>query len=210
MNVQSIVKNKAHVEIVCNNHDPIMILCSETCATTDILDSELNIAGYNLIRCDSHSRHTGGTLIYLKKSLKYVVIDSHNFDNNTWCLSIDVKSIFVKGIYTVIYHSPNTSHSVFMDILVQICHRCINLLKTCLIVGDFNIDMSKNNTYTDKLQSIAEQNSLKQIVNFYTRITLNTNTQIDLVLTNDKQIKCHPLIEDKISDHETKQISLNT
>lgn len=187
-----------------------MILCSETCATENIVDSELGIEDYNLVRCDSNSRHTGGTLIYIHTSVKYAVIVNKNYANNTWCLSIDVKTKCIKGVYTVIYHSPSTSDAVFLDILDQICNQCINLSASCIVVGDFNIDMSKHNTYTDKLQRLIEKNGLRQIVNFCTRITLHTNTIIDLILTNNEKISCQPLPKDKISDHETINIVLKS
>lgn len=44
-----------------------IVLLSETRLTENIDDSEINIKNYRVIRCDSRSRHTGGTAIYIKK-----------------------------------------------------------------------------------------------------------------------------------------------
>lgn len=210
MNIQSIVKNKIQLELLAESKHPAMIFCSETCATDNILDSELKIEHYDLIRCDSTSRHTGGTLIYIKQSVKYVIIENRNYNNNTWCLTIEVKTKELKGNYTVIYHSPSTSDSSFIDILEQIVRLNVNLLKSCVILGDFNIDMSKHYTYSKRLQHFIEQAGLKQIVNFYTRVTPTSNTIIDLVVTNNEHISCQCLPNNKISDHETIKITLGS
>lgn len=160
------------------------------------------------MRCDSYSRHTGGTLIYVIEPLKFVIHENKNYDNNTWCLSIDIKSKELKGTYTVIYHSPSTSDSIFCDILEQIFCNNVNLLKSCIVLGDFNIDMSKQNTYSKKLQHIIEHHGLKQIVNFYTRVTRTSSTIIDLVITNSENIACKCLPNEIITDHETLSIKI--
>lgn len=203
VNIQSIIKNKPHLEIICRDHDPFIIFCSESCTTDKIIDSEISLDGYNIVRCDSHSRHTGGAIIYLKTSIKYAVLLCKSFENNTWCVSVDVSSKFVKGIYTVLYHSPNTSDTTFLKSLDEICNTCINLSKSCVVVGDFNIDMCKENSNTNKLEQVINTHGLKQIVTFHTRVTQQTNTMIDLILTNNEKMRCEPLMNDKISDHET-------
>lgn len=45
---------------------PMMLCCSETRTTEDIHDGELTIQGYDYVRSDSDSRHTGGVIIYIK------------------------------------------------------------------------------------------------------------------------------------------------
>lgn len=147
------------VELLVNDHNPYVIMCSETCATKDIIDTELDIRGYNLLRCDSYSRHTGGTLMYIQNCLKHIIHVNKNYNNNTWCLSVNIISNEIKGIYTVLYHSPSTSNAEFIDILKDIIRDCTNLKKTCVITGDFNIDVSKVNTYS---KNINQTNSSKR------------------------------------------------
>lgn len=207
INAQSLVKNLAKIQILAEKIKPRLIFCSETCVTSDILDSELEIENYNIVRCNSYSRHTGGTITYLQKSLLYDIIHNKNYENNTWCLSVEVKSVAEKGVYTCIYHSPSTSDARCMEILYDICDKCTDLFKSCVILGDFNIDMSKTTTYSVKLNQLMLEYGLKQIVNFNTRITSSSRTQIDLLYTNDFGINCKCLLTDIISDHETIQIT---
>lgn len=185
-----------------------MLLCTETRTTHEIRDNEISLVGYDIIRCDSHTRHTGGSLIFVKKTLKYIVVLNESFENNVWCISIDILKGELKGNYTVIYHSPSTSDSKFLEIVSVICDKTINLSKSCLIVGDFNIDMSKQSTYSKKLNQLFQSYGLQQIVNFYTRITTTSNTIIDLVITNNQKYKAQCLNSQRISDHETIEIKL--
>lgn len=83
-------------------------MCSETCLTNEINDFEIDIENYKIERCDSHSRHTGGVVAYIKQSINYKVLLNKCYMNNLWCLVFEVKGCDLKGIYTVLYHSPST------------------------------------------------------------------------------------------------------
>lgn len=88
---------------------PVIVLLCETHVTTDILDSEIEIENYNLIRCNSHSRHTGGCVIYVKSELNVNVISNTVFNANVWILAIAIISqeTLYAGTYSVVYRSPN-------------------------------------------------------------------------------------------------------
>lgn len=73
--------------ILIKEKNPIMICLSETRLTEDINEQEIAIKGYNTIRCDSHTRFTGGVVIYLKKKIQYEII-SNLFTKGNWFLSI--------------------------------------------------------------------------------------------------------------------------
>lgn len=79
----------------------------------------------------------------------------------------------------------------------------------CLMVGDFNINMAKNTTYSIKLNEIIINSGQTQIVDYYTRVTLHTKTIIDLIITNNIEFKSAPL-KDQISDHKTIEIKTNS
>lgn len=53
---------------------------------------------------------------------------------------------------------------------------------------------------------MIHENGMKQIMNEYTRTTENTNTLIDLVITNRNNIRCKINNNEKISDHATIKI----
>jgi hypothetical protein len=53
-----------------NKYNPKLVFLSESRQTVNFVDSELNIINYNLIRCDSENRRTGGCVIYLMNDIE--------------------------------------------------------------------------------------------------------------------------------------------
>lgn len=186
---------------------PIFVVLSETHITEDIQDSELNIKGYNLLRCNSHSRHTGGVIVYVSKVVKYKVLLNENLDNEVWMLSVELfgkKHLVIHGVY----RSQMCSENKFLNYLDNFVNN-LNEQKSNVIVGDFNIDVSSDTFYSGKLKTLINDWGMKQVVNEYTRITKTSKTVIDLIITNNFNIVCKVLNDDKISDHETITIFID-
>lgn len=122
---------------------PVIVLLCETHVTTDILDSEIEIENYNLIRCNSHSRHTGGCVIYVKSELNVNVISNTVFNANVWILAIAIISqeTLYAGTYSVVYRSPNSPITEFICIFKEWCESNLDSKKTNIVCGDFNIEV---------------------------------------------------------------------
>lgn len=187
-----------------------ILLLSETHLTDKILNREVGIRNYEIIRADSNSRHTGGVAIYIQKNLNYKIKSNEKLDSNTWILSIEVtEHKTLNGQYTVVYHSPSSSDAEFLKFFSEWMENNNNEEKSHIICGDFNIDMSttSNKTlYKNKLNEIIHKNGMTQKIDKYTRITQNTQTMIDLVITNTNNIQCEISDKDNISDHATINI----
>lgn len=69
-----------------------------------------------------------------------------------------------------------------------------------LSLDDFRVTCKNNAVdiiyYENKLNSTIRENGMIQIMNENTRITKNTSTLIDLIITNTNEIKC------KIEDND--------
>lgn len=204
LNIRSLISNFEELEVLVNEKKPMIIFLSETHITNDINDSELKISGYKLVRCDSHSRHTGGVAIYVQEELSMNIISSQSYNNCTWILSIEIycKQKLNSGIFSVLYRSPNSSIQYFTTIFEEFCEQFLDMSKINIICGDFNIDLKKNIYSKDIIKCIKEL-GLKQIVKTPTRVTTTTSTLIDYVLVNDSKISAHVLNTDQISDHLT-------
>lgn len=124
-----------------------------------------------------------------------------------WCLAVKVKRGGMKGMYAVLYHSPNSSHANFLQYLDQILAQIIDGATMNTLIGDFNIDLMKSQ-YGNRLINLCESYALKQKVNFITRSTYLSQTKIDLLFTNNDNVSCAPLPEEKISDHETIEVNI--
>lgn len=182
--------------------NPYIVFLSETRVTENIYDQELEIKGYNTVRCNSHTRYTGGVLIYIRKRINYEII-SNTFTEGNWFLLIRILKGFRRGNFAVIYHSPSASDATFLKAFETWYELNFEADKLNIIVGDFNIDVSKCSTYSDKLMKLINYYGLKQLVNDYTRVTNVSKTLIDLILTNEYNIKAEVLNNYIISDHNT-------
>src|ERR1700761_1188284 len=77
-----------------------------------------------------------------------------------------------------------------------------------IICGDFNIDLKKSGTYSNRVSNIINSQGMKQMVTSETRITEKSKTLIDYVISNNYLVKANVLLTDKISDHCTIEIEL--
>lgn len=86
INSESLPNNYECLELLIEKTTPIMVFCSETCLTEKIDNTEIDMIGYKLIRCDSHSRHTGGVAIYIRENIMFDVICNVSIERNVWYL----------------------------------------------------------------------------------------------------------------------------
>lgn len=84
--------------ILVQEKKPNLIFLTETHLRENIGDQEISIKGYKTVRCDSHSTHTGGVLIYVKNRIKLTVTSNFSELGN-WFLSIKIFKGFRNGNY---------------------------------------------------------------------------------------------------------------
>lgn len=203
INVRSLPKNYDDVGVVVRNRKPNLVFLSETRLTEDIENKEVNIKQYKLLRCDSHTRATGGVAMYVKRGVNYEVVSNECIVNNMWILAIKVKNPNMKGTYAVLYHSPSTSDSEFIDLFEKWCEENVNHEELITICGDFNVNLMTRSTYSNKISNVIRSMGLKQIISDPTRVTETSRSLIDYVITNDYNMNATVLLSDKITDHST-------
>lgn len=153
MNVQSLIPNLPHVEIIIAEQNPHLLICTEARTTDDVIDSEIFINGYHLLRSNSPSRHSGGVVMYIRndvifKTLTNIINDYDNF------LFVDIINSPFRGIWGGIYHSPSCSDAVFIDNFENILEDFSTVSRPISVTGDFNINVHENNlvrTYEHRL-----------------------------------------------------------
>ena len=182
---------------------PALIFCSETCCTNNINDNEIALNNYKIVRCDSHSRHTGGVIIYIHESIDFNIKYNDCINNNIWCIFVKLKHINPKWQIGVVYHSPSTSDADFINYLRSVLDQCCENTDNNILIGDFNINTNVRSTYSIQLTELLSIYNMKQIIDFNTRITENSATKIDLLFTNSNNILCKKMDDFQISDHET-------
>ncbi len=89
------------------------------------------------------------------------------------------------------YRPPSSTQNVLLEFESTIDDLSLAKTKSLLILGDFNIDVSKGSNHTC-LESIKSKHGLEQVITSPTRLTENTSTTIDHVyLSEHLSSTCH-------------------
>lgn len=148
---------------------PSIVFLNETHVTDDCDICDLRLSGYIFVNCLSHSKHTGGVGAFIHKSIKYDNISIIR-ENLAWYLSFDIvvnkMSIHIAGIYLSASENKNQVLNSFENWYQNIPDN-----KAVMLCGDFNIDMSVNTAFSNRLKKFCEDNGLKQLINGPTRVT---------------------------------------
>lgn len=210
LNIQSLTANKTELEWLIQDWEPLVVCLSETRVTNDMLNNEMDIKGYIKSVVFSTSRHTGGVMIYVRDGCKHRMVLQETICMNSWFLGIE---LYIKGHkYNIlnVYHSPSASDAVFLERLDEVLEEFSSESGLLVVVGDFNIDLSKDNFYSNKLKDIITKNGLYQKVDTFTRITKNSATMIDLLITNNKELKHKVHHTPKIVDHSIIAVNMTS
>lgn len=144
------------------------------------------IEEYTLFRSD-RAASGGGVAMYIQSKFRPQKLNIGDIES-------DINQLWVKFKYNkltfkvgVIYRPPSVpiAHLHFLyDDLADIIHDC----DICILTGDLNINLlNKDSAESKFLYDILETFNLHQIIVDPTRVTENSESLIDLVITNDKQ-----------------------
>lgn len=200
-NAQSVPLHIDEIKDFVNKRNPSVLLLTETHLTTNIDDFEVSIDGYDILRVDSTSRHTGGVCVYIKQGLKYTRVNEYVVHKNYWVLAVKVTIKKWTATVTCIYRSPNGSQARFLEFFEGLCEEYSTASGRIILMGDFNINWGSDLYYPEKLKRISQDNGLVQLVNEVTHVTSETRTTIDLVFTNDGTLGTRLLNNSGISCH---------
>jgi hypothetical protein len=207
MNGRSVLKNLNEIKLFVASFKPKMLFISEARVTNEINDAEIEISNYRVYRCDSFTRRTGGVIVYVQVRINCEIISSVN-RGYSWFMALKVIQGYNKGIYGVLYKSPKEKDNIFLQYFEEWCDSIILTHRLNLIMGDFNINVKVKDKTCKELLELGKKYKLKQIIDKYTRETLNSKSIIDLVFTNIKEIKFFVDNVNLISDHNIIGINL--
>ena len=205
-NARSLIKNFNSITnyLYSLHHKFDIIVISETWLNEYNKDLYF-ILDYNNIHITRNHKRGGGTSIFVKKSFKYITIDTlsttlpNKFDIVTIKLIIpNSKDIIISGIYKC----PEFDIINFLDEIYNLFNT-LSTDNTIFLCGDFNIDIlkltcPKVSHFIDILISLG----LHPIITKPSRITNITSTLIDNIYTNYNHVPIsNGLLYNDISDH---------
>ena len=217
ININSLLPKIDELRNIASNTNAAVIGITESKLDSSVDNNEVSIAGYNILRCD-RNRNGGGVAFYIRSDICY---------NEKTLFSKEIEHVFVdlfipkvKVISVGVFYRPPTQGN-FLEILIQDFRKFIEINDNeVYILGDFNINLFYNETYIlkenqscryrnlatpliNKYKEFCQTFSLKQIIRNPTRITCNTSSLLDHILSNSvEKISNSGVINVSISDHQ--------
>lgn len=179
---------------------------SETHLKSKTRSKAIEVEGFRIIRNDRKIDACGGVALYLRKEYKYTVIGASETDDIEF-LFVEVRLKFTKLLIGVFYKRP-----LFRDIakLEEILSNYVLLYDNVVLVGDFNVDLLIDNSYSDKMRTIIHSFSLEHVQYGPTHFCPTSSTLLDLSIV-PKNAKLHNFGQISIpgiSDHDVIFVGL--
>ena len=204
INACSIPKHLHEIDNIIHQVNFDILGACETFISGNTPKTSFNIAGYNFFHVDRTMSSRGGVGLYVRSEFPAKQIKLPVDLVQPEMVFVEIKVGVVKMAVGVIYKSPLVPYSVFAAIHENIAF-VTSKYDHCIILGDMNIDHLKIDSSALKFFNsyVTEPFAFTQIVDKPTRITKNTSTLIDLMLTsNAENVKAHGVVDTPgISDH---------
>ena len=113
------------LRVLCSMYKPDCVCIVESWLSSDILDNELCIEGFDIIRLD-RNRHGGGILLFINSVLTHHLVFTGSPELELVIVTVHSLSI------ALFYRSPG-SQSVILDNLLTACVPILTLV-CCLIL----------------------------------------------------------------------------
>lgn len=168
-NSRSILPKLDELRLICADRRPHVVSIVETWLDTSVLDSELIISNYSIVRLD-RNRHGGGVLLHIRDDVPYNVtfvgpdnlellgLTLYNENNSRFCLC-------------VLYSPPATTHLVLQQLFIFLQKLNPSLFSNFVIIGDFNVNfLDSSSCLYHSLLTILSSFNLTQVVQKPTRM----------------------------------------
>ena len=201
INVRSL--NQHHnllVQLVEDLNHPTVLALSELWNCNDLSSQ---IPSYYHIMKLRDSRQGGGVGIWVKNNIKS---HSSSILDSIPLTEIEMVSRIIElettkiGIVSL-YRPPNANLKKCLEEIRLILEHCEKIELKIYIVGDFNIDLLKNNSVAKSYEDIVLNYQYLQTVHSPTRINKNSSTMIDHVLINSKVKAFSSVVNCSVADH---------
>ena len=224
LNIYSLIPKIEELRIIAKSTNAATIGISESKLDESVLEPEIEIDDYKILRCD-RNRQGGGVACYIRNDLSYNIIS---------VFPSEIESIFFEILLPnskpitvgTIYCPPNQSD--YLEVLNENMNKIDSISNETYILGDFNINLSLNDSYIFSKKDMLNNKSipsdvksyyefctffsLHQLIKVPTRITCNRAAIVDHILANyPERLTQQGIIDVGLSDHQlifsTRKIS---
>lgn len=200
LNVRSLLPKIADIEFLLNNIKIDILCISETWLTGAIGCEIVTIAGYNFVGRDRSARG-GGVGIYIRSNLQFTLL---NYSDNIEQLWISITLRSSKLVVGVAYKLPILHYKPFLDEIENSIAYSMQISDKIILGGDFNINFLKlNDASVVYLGDILDSVGGDQLITSPTRLSLQSLSLLDIIITTDKSVICDSgVIDSTLSDHD--------
>ena len=203
LNIVSLPRHIDELRIFMTEQALDILAINETSLDPSISNQEIQISGYEVIRKDKN-RNGGGVCLYVRSTINYKLRRSL-VPQTIGCLCIEICKPSCRPFLVSTWYRPPSSPAGIFEAFETFIGRIDCENKDSYILGDINCDMlpQESNSQTNTLLGICDVYPYTQIMTQPTRITYNSATLIDLILTNTPQkIIKSGVIRVGFSDHD--------
>lgn len=212
-NIRGLLSKIDCVEVFIDSENPDIICLTEHYLKSAEFDI-LKLAGFHSITayCRSHTKG-GGVCILMKENITYQRIDVAEFSEENICelaaAVIDPEGVNILTIAG--YRPPGNRSDQFYRLLSGCLDKYVRANRKIIVVGDFNIDLSKTTHTALQFRTIMESYGLHNTVKSYTRECKESKSLLDPVFTNinNDMFNCYVVIS-ALSDHHAQIAYVNT
>ena len=210
LNIQSMTRKFDEIKLLLARSEINCLGLVETWLNTSIGDDELHIQNYDMIRHDrdqGSGKHGGGGLIfYVDRKYQFQSLPEWHVCNPDieigWIkLSLKLTKPTFIGL---VYRPPSGNYESCLEVIEQ---KLLDINgegdADILLIGDININLfGKGDSMTTKYRKWLGNQRLKSMINDPTRITKQSHTCIDHILTNRPDLYHNASVLDPgLSDH---------
>ena len=138
-NARSLLPKIDNLKALCSAHSPDIICIVESWLDETILDPEISIQGYSIVRLD-RTRHGGGALVYVKNLFIYslLYLGTPAFDCIVLSLNCSCQNLASPDFTIALFYRPPSSSVSYLDNLFTVlCNINVSLFSNSVLLGDF-------------------------------------------------------------------------
>ena len=204
MNINSLLSKIDELREIARKTRATVIGITESKLDGSVLDGEINIDGYELVRSD-RNRHGGGVACYIRSDISFNV--RGDFSSEIENIFFDILLPKTKPILIGILYRPPEQSKFLDNLSTSISQTCSFNEQEVYILGDLNINLINSQKHTPngikRYKEFCSLHGIEQLLTLPTRITKNSSSLLDHVLTNSAdRISQFGLVNVGLSDHQ--------
>lgn len=205
-NIRGLLHNFAEFNVVLEKYKNIdIITLSETHTTQQDEESIFSIPGFTFVSKPRVNGPGGGVAAYISNDLTWRRREDLESDNlEILCIEIIAKNA-KNFIVCTAYRPPESSNYLvenFNDLFETFLTSVNEVFNEIIILGDLNANYLKKDC-SKEFKTILSRHNYQQMIDTPTRITKDTSTLIDVILTNfSKNVAAVITVPLSLSDHD--------